>query len=276
MTVNGRTKVTGLFGYPVEHSLSPAMQNAAFSHLNLDYCYVAFSVKPELLREAVHAIRALSLSGVNVTVPHKEKVIPFLDRVDEEALFIGAVNTIKNSDGILTGYNTDGRGFMESLKEAGIETEGKKVVIIGAGGASRAIAFYLAKKASQVLIFDIDKSRAGSLAADLKTLYPHVAVMDKPDNLHNTDILINATPLGLKEADPTPVDISLITAGMAVCDLIYRETALLRMASVRGCITLDGSGMLLHQGALAFEIWTGIKPPISVMRDALEGSKSGK
>ncbi|MEK6672442.1 MAG: shikimate dehydrogenase [Nitrospirota bacterium] len=276
MTISGRTKVTGLFGYPVGHSLSPAMHNAAFSHLNLDYCYVTFNVRPELLREAVHAIRALSLSGVNVTIPHKENVIPFLDRVDEEALFIGAVNTIKNSDGTLIGYNTDGRGFMESLKEAAIDPEGKRVMIIGAGGASRAASFYLAKKASQVLIYDIDKTKAGKLAADLNTVHPNVAVMDKPDSLHGIDILINATPLGLKETDLMPVDISLITAKTAVCDLIYKKTTLLRMASDKGCITLDGSGMLLHQGALAFKIWTGIKPPISVMRDALEGSKSNR
>lgn len=276
MTISGRTKVTGIFGYPVGHSLSPAMHNAAFSHLNLDYCYVTFNVSPELLREAVHAIRALSLSGVNVTIPHKENVIPFLDRVDEEALFIGAVNTIKNSDGTLIGYNTDGRGFMESLKEAAIDPEGKRVMIIGAGGASRATSFYLAKKASQVLIYDIDKTKAGKLAADLNSVHPNVAVMDMPDSLHGIDILINATPLGLKETDLMPVDISLITAKMAVCDLIYKKTTLLRMASDKGCITLDGSGMLLHQGALAFEIWTGIKPPISVMRSALEGSKSNR
>lgn len=276
MTISGRTKVTGIFGYPVGHSLSPAMHNAAFSHLNLDYCYVTFNVSPELLREAVHAIRALSLSGVNVTIPHKENVIPFLDRVDEEALFIGAVNTIKNSDGTLIGYNTDGRGFMESLKEAAIDPEGKRVMIIGAGGASRATSFYLAKKASQVLIYDIDKTKAGKLAADLNSVHPNVAVMDMPDSLHGIDILINATPLGLKETDLMPVDISLITAKMAVCDLIYKKTTLLRMASDKGCITLDGSGMLLHQGALAFEIWTGIKPPISVMRNALEGSKSNR
>ena len=143
MKISGKTRIVGLFGYPVEHSLSPEMHNAAFDKLNLDYCYVTFPVHPDSLGDAVLSIRALSLGGVNVTVPHKEKVIPFLDGVSEEARFIGAVNTIKNEDGKLTGFNTDGRGFMQSLAEADIRVKDRKVLIVGTGGAARAIGYYL-------------------------------------------------------------------------------------------------------------------------------------
>lgn len=269
MNINGKTTVTGIFGYPVGHSLSPAMHNAAFLHLNMNFCYTPFSVKPELLGDAVKAIRALNLRGVNVTVPHKEKVIPLLDKIDEEAAFIGAVNTILNSDGRLTGYNTDGRGFMESLAEADIQTDNKTILIIGAGGASRAISYYLAKKAARLFIYDLDTNKSAQLTGDLGRIYTNVTGLKSLDSLADIGILINATPLGLKETDPSPVDVSLLTEKTAVCDLIYKKTPLLAAASEKGCKTIDGSGMLLHQGALAFEIWTGKKPPVAVMRKAL-------
>ncbi len=274
MNISGKTKVTGLFGYPVEHSLSPAMHNAAFEHLNLDYCYVTFSVRPDLLGDAVKAIRALSLSGVNVTVPHKENVMPFLDEISEEASFIGAVNTIKNDNGKLTGYNTDGKGFMQSLSEAGIDVRGKKILIVGAGGASRAIGYYLCKEASEVHLFDVDDKKADLLKGHLNKLKGNVSlagarsVKDK-DFFSGIDIIINATPLGLKPDDPMPVDISLIKDSHIVCDLIYKETSLLSEANKIGCKTMDGLGMLLWQGVFAFEIWTGIIPPVEVMRQAI-------
>ncbi len=153
MKITGKTRITGLYGYPVEHTLSPSMHNAAFEHLGIDYCYLPFSVPPDSLKSAVEAIRALNLAGVNVTIPHKESVIPYLDNVSEEASFIGAVNTIVNQDGKLTGYNTDGRGFMRSLSENNILTDNKKVLIVGAGGASRAIGYYLSEKADEVVSF---------------------------------------------------------------------------------------------------------------------------
>ncbi len=269
MKISGKTRVVGLFGYPVEHSLSPAMHNAAFDYLNLDYCYVTFSVRPDLLRDAVNSVKALNLRGVNVTVPHKEKVIPFLDEINEEASFIGAVNTILNSEGALIGHNTDGRGFMESLSEADIPTEGKNALIIGAGGASRAISYYLSKKTGRLDIFDIDTDKADRLVKDLSALRSNVSRRKGLDSLEGVDIIVNATPLGLKETDPYPVNVSLITGRMTVCDLIYRETPLLQAAAEKGSKTLSGLGMLLHQGVLAFELWTGIKPPVNVMRSAL-------
>ena len=274
LKISGKTKVLGLLGYPVEHSLSPAMHNAAFEHIGLDCCYVTFPVKPGFLKDAVRSVRALNLAGVNVTMPHKENVIPLLDKVDADASFIGAVNTIVNSNGKLIGYNTDGRGFMRSLSEAQISLNKKNVLILGAGGASRAIGFYLAKKASALFIYDIDRKKAGKLIRDLNKMRKNVFPFSfQPSafshQLHDIDIIINATPLGLKKGDPLPVDINLLKPRLVVCDLIYKNTPLLQKASMKGCRTLNGLGMLLWQGAFAFELWTGKKAPIEVMRKAL-------
>jgi len=274
LKISGKTKVLGLLGYPIEHSLSPAMHNAAFEHIGLDCCYVTFPVKPGFLKDAVRSVRALNLAGVNVTMPHKENVIPLLDKVDADASFIGAVNTVVNINGKLIGYNTDGNGFMRSLSEAQIAVNKKNVLILGAGGASRAIGFYLAKKASALFIYDIDEKKAGKLIRALNKIKNNVFSFSfQPSafshQLDDIDIIINATPLGLKKGDPLPVDINLLKPRHVVCDLIYKKIALLDKASKKGCRTLDGLGMLLWQGAFAFELWTGKKPPVEVMRKAL-------
>ena len=274
MEISGKTRVVGLFGYPVEHSLSPAMHNAAFEHLGLDYRYVTFSVRPDLLNDAVKGIVAMNLRGVNVTVPHKEKVISLLDKVNEEASFLGAVNTILNDKGTLTGFNTDGRGFMESLSEEGITVKGRKILILGAGGACRAVSYYLSESAANLQIFDVDHSKALKLVNDLSAIRPNITLRKQLTDLGETEVLINATPLGLKEADPSPVDIALISGRLTVCDLIYRETPLLKAAARKGCKTLNGLGMLLHQGVLSFEIWTGVKPPVDLMRSAIEDARA--
>ncbi|MBI4837792.1 MAG: shikimate dehydrogenase [Nitrospirae bacterium] len=275
MDVSGKTKIIGLFGFPVEHTLSPAMHNAAFKAMGLDMRYLPFKVSPQDLPHAVRAIRALNLTGVNVTVPHKEKVISLLDEVDKEAQFIGAVNTIVNKDGKLTGYNTDGRGFMQSLSEAGIQVCGKKILIIGAGGASRAISYYLSEKAGKLVLFDIDKKKAGRLIRDLRKIRKNVFPFNLQPSSFNLafnelDIIINATPLGLKKGDPLPVNINNLHKKHIVCDLIYRRTPFLDKASKKGCKTLNGLGMLLWQGVFAFELWTGKKPPVTVMQKALK------
>jgi shikimate dehydrogenase len=269
MKISGKTKIVALLGYPVEHTLSPAMHNLAFEHLGLDYCYVAFPVKPEMLKDAVTAIRALNLAGVNVTVPHKENVIPFLDEVDKEASFIGAVNTIVNKQDRLVGYNTDGRGFMRSLSDEGIDVEGKSVLIIGAGGGSRAVSYYLSEKTSKLFLFDIDTDKAERLVSDLNKIRSDVYRLEAINDLNNIDIIINATPLGLKDSDPLPCDMSLISPKHIVGDLIYKETPLLKEAAQKGCKTFNGIGMLLWQGVLAFELWTGILPPHEMMREVL-------
>ncbi len=269
MDINGKTRITGLFGYPVEHTLSPAMHNAAFRDLGLDYCYVPFLVHPDSLADAVRGIRALNLAGVNVTVPHKEKVMPMLDEVSGEASFIGAVNTIVNSAGRLKGYNTDGRGFMQSLAENNIAVDGRDVVIFGAGGASRAISYYICQKAKSLSIYDIDKEKLGRLVRDLGQISASVSMLEDASLIDRYHVVINATPLGLKEEDPFPFDPELLTKEKTVCDLIYKETRLLRKAGEKGCATLNGLGMLLWQGVFAFELWTGKKPDVKIMRDAL-------
>jgi len=269
MVVNGKTKITGIFGYPIEHTLSPLMHNSAFSELALNMCYIPFKVSPADLPDAVKSIRFLNMAGVNITVPHKENVIPLLDRVDEEAAFIGAVNTITNHEGILTGYNTDGRGFMSSLDEASVSVENMKVVMIGTGGAARAVSYYLSEKASKLSMFDIDRNKADNLVSDLSKIRNNVFVLDSTDEIDKPDVLINATPLGLHADDPLPVNADILSSEMVVCDLVYRKTPLLVKASEKGAKTVDGSGMLLWQGVLAFELWTGVKPPVDTMRKEL-------
>ena len=269
MTITGTTRIAGLFGYPVEHTFSPYMQNAAFSHCGLDYCYIPFSVHPDHLRNAIEAIRSLNLCGVNLTIPHKEASLPFLDSMDEEALAIGAVNTITNSAGLLTGHNTDGRGFAMALQEQGIFLEGSKALVIGAGGASRAVGYYISNTAKTLHIYNRTHEKAEILASFLSRVSGNATVINDLSSLTEYDIIINATPLGLKEDDPLPLDPDLLHPMQAVCDLIYRKTPLLMQAEQKGCRTADGLGMLLWQGAFAFELWTGMPPPVEVMRTVL-------
>jgi shikimate dehydrogenase len=269
MKISGKTKITGIIGYPVEHTLSPVMHNSAFEFLGLDYCYVPFLVHPDRLGDAVLSIKALNLVGLNVTVPHKEKVMPFLDEIDEEALFIGAVNTIVNFGGRLAGYNTDGRGFMQSLSEKGISVKGKDVAIIGAGGAARAIGYYLSKDAGAVSIYGRTAERVERLVHDLNKINKNASVLRDISGIGKFRIVVNATPLGLKKDDPLPFNVELLREGQIVCDLVYKQTPLLNEAAQRGCVSINGLGMLLWQGVLAFELWTGKKPPIEIMREAL-------
>lgn len=269
--ITAKTGLIALLGYPVEHSLSPGMHNAAFYHMGLPYCYVALPVRPEYLGDAVRGVRALGLKGVNVTVPHKENILPYLDEIEDEARFIGAVNTVVNSGGRLKGYNTDGRGFMKSLEEEDVGLEGKNVFIMGAGGASRAISYYIMQKAKTLRIYDPQKGRLEKLVAALLKAGNNVSMAGGADELalEGADMLINATPLGLKDDDPPVVDKSLLKPPMIIGDLIYRETPLLKEAKRAGLKSFDGLGMLLWQGVLASELWTGKRPPHDVMRKAL-------
>ena len=270
MEINGQTGITGIFGYPIEHTFSPVMHNAAFSNLGLNYCYIPFLVSPEHLKDAVQSIRALNMRGVNVTIPHKQSVMPMLDEIKEEAAFIGAVNTIVNNKGKLSGDNTDGRGFMKSLDEKGIPLDGKYVLINGAGGASRAVSYYLCKEAKNVSLYGRSPEKVERLVNDLKILYSNVSSARSIHNIEEYDMIINATPLGMKNDDPLPFDTSLLRSTQTVCDLIYTKTPFIEKAAQQGCTVIDGMGMLLWQGALSFELWTGKKPDIHVMRKALQ------
>lgn len=269
MNITGTTKLFGIFGYPVGHTRSPGMHNAAFEHLGLDCCYVPFLVPPPALPPAIEGIRALSLGGVNITVPHKEAVLPLLDEISTEAAFIGAVNTVVNSKGRLTGYNTDGRGFMLSLESRNIELRNKKVLVVGAGGAARAVSYYLSEKAEKLTLYNRSEEKMQRLAADLSRIRGNVSTVRQLTGLGDFDIIVNATSLGLRPDDPLPFDPAGLQSRQTVCDLIYRKTPLLAAAELQGSETVDGLGMLLYQGVLAFELWTSTAAPVEVMKAAL-------
>lgn len=275
--ISGKTAVYGIFGHPVEHTFSPGMHNAAFADLGLDGCYVPFAVRPEELGHAVSAIVPLGLRGLNITVPHKEKVIPFLDELTEDARLIGAVNTIEVRDGSLVGHNTDGRGFLRSLRaDAGFNPKGKTIFMAGAGGAARAVCFSLALAGvDTILLYDLDRAKAAKLERDVQSKTSARVKVLQAGTMRKSapaaDCIINATPLGLKKGDPLPVPREFVQKGRLVCDLVYNppDTALLKMARSCGARTLPGIGMLLYQGVIAFEIWTGEKAPVDVMKRAL-------
>ncbi len=275
--ISGKTGVYGIFGHPVEHTFSPGMHNAAFQKIGLNACYVPFAVSPEDLQRAVRAIIPMGLRGLNITVPHKEKVIPLLDAVSEDARMIGAVNTIEVKDGRLIGHNTDGRGFLRSLvADAGLQPRGKTFAVVGAGGAARAVGCSLALAGARMIFFhDVDGRKASKLAGDLsRNVGPKAQALGAAEFAEQaalTDCLINATPMGLRPGDPLPFRREVVLKDHLVCDLVYnpQSTKLLLMARSRGARTLSGIGMLLYQGVIAFEIWTGKKAPIAIMRKAL-------
>lgn len=282
MKPSSSTKLIGIFGDPVSHSLSPAMQNAAFEYMGIDAVYLAFHVPARpaaALKTAVSSIKALGFMGVNITVPHKEKVIEFLDHVDSEAGDIGAVNTIVNKAGKLTGYNADARGYIESLRqEAGFSPQGKNAVVIGAGGASRAIAFAILKAgAKRLVIANRTLRRAQTLSRDLKKkfLKPEITALPLDKNFlrpiaGDSQLIVNATSLGMAGAEELDFPLYALPADAVVSDIVYRpfDTGFIKKALIRGLVVHRGLGMLVHQGALAFELWTGEKAPLDVMRMA--------
>jgi shikimate dehydrogenase len=275
--ISGKTTIYGIFGHPVEHTFSPGMHNSAFKKLGIDACYVPFAVPPENLEYAVRAVLPLGLRGLNITVPHKERVLAFLDELSEEARLIGAANTIEVRKGRLIGHNTDGRGFLRSLREhGGLDPKGKKFLFIGSGGAARAVSFSLALAGAAALVFrDLDSRKASLLANDIreKTGVSAITIGQEALREHaaDADCLINASPLGLKRTDPLPLPAELVKRKHLICDLVYNppETALLNLAKKRHAKRLSGLGMLLYQGVIAFEIWTGEKAPVLVMKKAL-------
>jgi shikimate dehydrogenase len=281
LKITAKTRVVGVFGHPVHHSLSPPMHNAAFEALGLDYRYFAFDVRPEMLRRAVEGLRALQMVGVNVTIPHKEKVIRYLDQLSPEARLMGAVNTIENRDGQLIGHNTDGMGFILAFQEAfGQPVEGRRVLLLGAGGAARAVAIQLMSHGvSEMIIANRTYVRARRLVKAITENFPGasaLAIRLQGESLKKfclrADLLINATSTGLMADSSLNFSPSIFRSSMLVCDLTYNppQTPFLKMAASADCKTMNGVGMLLHQGALAFRIWTGREAPLSVMRAALE------
>lgn len=276
--ISGKTRVCAIIGDPIEHSLSPIIHNAAFNACSLDFVFVPFRVKREELKEAVAGIRALNMVGGCVTIPHKVAVMQYLDNIDPVAAEIGSVNTIVNNNGLLTGYNTDAPGFLQPLAGREIEFEGKNAVLLGAGGAARAVSFMLVNEGAKLTILNRTLDKAIELAERLKkSLRKDVVTLPMTaQNLEKSiaaaDILVNTTSIGmLPDVNSTPVPAALLRRGMVVYDIIYnpRETRLTREAKEKGATVLNGEEMLAWQGALAFEKWTGQKAPIDIMIQAL-------
>lgn len=280
--IDGKTALYGIFGFPVEHTLSPSMHNVAFKKLGINAAYLAFSIPHNKLKEAVRATRVLNIQGLNVTVPHKERIIPLLDALSEEASLIGAVNTVVVKKNKLIGYNTDGQGFIRSLEEISFNPRNKSFLIVGSGGASRSICVSLSRlKIKEIFICDIVKEKARALKTHINRISPKCYIeavgIDSLKVLRDRlDILVNATPLGLKETDRLPVDKRLLRKDIFVYDLIYNpsRTKLVSLAGRNGLKYSNGLGMLLFQGALSFELWTNQEPPVRVMRQALLGRLS--
>ena len=279
--ITGRTRLCGILGHPLDHTLSPRMHNTAFAALGLDWAYLPWPVVPQRLGEALRGLRALgNFAGANVTIPHKEAVIQHVDVLTEEARAVGAVNTIVREGDCLFGHTTDGVGLLAALAEGvGFHPLGTRIVILGAGGAGRSAAFALARAgARQITILNRSMERARSLAADVgrATEGPAIAAYplrggDPGQILGSADIVINATSVGLHTGDPSPVDLAACCPGAVAFDMIYQppETVFLRQARARGLRTANGLGMLVHQGAAAFALWTGRTAPVEVMRRAL-------
>jgi shikimate dehydrogenase len=281
MRIDGHTRLAFVLGYPVAHSLSPAMHRAAFAAAGINAAYLPWAVEPDRLAEAVRGLRAMeNLLGANVTVPHKEAIVPLLDGVTPEAEALGAVNTLLPGGGKLLGDNTDAAGFLAALREdLGIEAAGLTALVLGAGGAARAVAMSLARAGARgIALANRSLDRARRLATEVAARFPGceaTAYALHPEWQVNAvpeiRLLVNTTSVGLHASDPPLFDYTSLSDQTMVCDLIYNppETALLRAARSRGCRAANGLGMLVHQGALAFERWTAKPAPLHAMREAV-------
>ena len=280
MDINAHTQFCGVVGNPVEHSLSPAIHNAAFQKLELNFVYLAFRV--EAIGEAIKGLRALgNFRGASVTIPHKVAAVPFLDSVEPTARHIGAINTIVAEGGTLTGHNTDAIGALRALREGGVELKGRQVVMLGSGGAARAIAFALGTVTGieRLTLLGIDSQERTALARDLQSK-TGMTVQESllaegalRKILPDSHVLIHCTPMGMSpKVNETAVPAALLHTGLTVMDIVYnpRDTQLLKDAKARGCRTIPGLEMFLHQAAAQFELWTHHAAPADVMRAVLE------
>jgi shikimate dehydrogenase len=275
MEISGKTRICGVIGNPIEHTLSPTIQNSAFYHLDLDFVFLAFNVKTEELDTAIQGMRSLGIHGLNVTMPHKMRVINYLDEIDPTVKFLNSANTIVNKKGKLTGYNTDGIGAVKALQGNGVDLDSSKVVLLGAGGAGRAIALSIVEKSSDLVILNRDAKKAKRLELDLKLKFQKniagesLSANSIKKHLQDSDVLINATNVGMRPNNKLSIiDSNLLTSDLTVMDIVYNpvDTKLLTDAKTAGAKTINGIDMLIHQGAASFELWTGMKAPIEVMK----------
>ncbi len=279
--ITGKTQLLGLIGNPVEHSISPQLHNTLYSQFKLNMVYLPFRVTSQDLPKVIEAFRCLEIKGFNVTIPHKVEIIKQLDAVSEEALLIGAVNTVHIKEGKLHGYNTDGQGFVRSLRDSGFSIKGVKAVILGAGGAARAVAVKLAHEgAKQIVLLNrtLDKAKALSELINSKvkdvSIYDEMITGNVKKYTCDCDIIVNTTPIGMwPELHKNPVDTQEAFRNRPfVYDLIYNptKTKLLRMAEENSCKTLNGLGMLVYQGVSAFEIWNKVNVPDSTTKKIVD------
>jgi len=265
MVLNADAVLFAVLGDPVSHSLSPVMHNRALSDVGYNGVYLAFRVKD--IGEAVSGIKALDIKGASITIPHKVSVIPFLDELDDTAEKIGAVNTIINRQGVLTGYNSDCLGAVKAISEK-TAIKDKDAVIIGAGGAARAIGFGIISEGGRVTVLNRTVGKGEKLARDLGSEFQHISNLKKT----KCQILINTTPVGMiPDTDAMPVKSDDLEKSMVVMDIIYNplKTRLIKEAENIGCMTIDGISMFVYQGAFQFELWTGKKAPVEVMKKAV-------
>ena len=282
MEVSGKTRVCAVIGDPIEHTLSPSLHNAAFKHLNLDFVFLAFRVTPDHLENAIRGVRALGVRGLNVTMPHKNAVTEFLDEADSAVKFLGAANTILNQGGRLRGFNTDGVGALRALKQNGVELVGKKVLLLGAGGAAKAIAFSLVKEVDELSILNRDVAKARELVSVLEPCCRNVmgdelTLTQIATALQDADVLINATSAGMSpNVYESLIRPEWLSPKLCVMDIVYNpvETKLIRDAKAAGAKVVSGIEMLLYQGAASFEIWMSVPAPVEVMKEALLGKLS--
>ena len=284
MRIDGATELVGIIGYPIDYTLSPVIHNAAFRRLDMNWLYIPLRVPPGEVGQAIGGLRALGFRGANVTIPHKVDAVRFLDETRGEAGLLETVNTIVLENGKLIGYNTDVQGFKGFLRESGVGVRGASALLVGAGGASRAIALALAGEgASKLFIMNRTPERAWELAALLKRVTPHSEISIRTFDFEGSqvmsecDMVINCTPLANAERDELPLDYNRFREGQWAMDLNYarRSTAFLEEASARGAKTASGEGMLIHQAAASFNLWTGKVPPLEEMRKALSKAMSG-
>lgn len=275
------TKIFGVIGHPIGHSLSPNMHQAAYQDINVDAHYYAFDVEPNQLGDAIKGMKALGISGFNVTVPHKVAIMEYLDEIDEDAKAIGAVNTVKNDNGRLIGFNTDGPGYVSGLKTVA-QLEGQNVLIIGAGGAARGIAITLANtriKSLTITNRTAQKAKEIITACNDKVNLNVLEIQAAEENLAQFDIIINTTSVGLyPNIDECPLDLRRLRKGSYVSDIIYNPfyTKWLQIAKEKGAVVQNGVPMFVNQGALAFEIWMGRKPNLKVMENTVIQQLGGK
>ena len=284
MAISAKTLVFAVLGHPIGHTLSPVMHNASFEALGLDALYLAFDMPPEHLMDGLRSMGRLGFKGVNLTVPLKEVAFRGVDEVSESARLTGSVNTAQFlPDGRICGHSTDGDGFLLALQEAFEATpQDKRIFMLGCGGAGRAVAITCAVAgASEIVLADLDQDRMEALQKELQTVSPRITIKladtvpaKWPSMTRHTDIIVQASPVGMKPTDPSPLPPEAFRPDQLVFDMIYMypETAVMRAAAPAGAHAVNGLGMLLHQGAKSFEIWTGQQADVEAMRKALEAA----